>query len=101
MDREDLMYAYSQLNRDQRRDLAVIMGCTRPNLYRYCMKPYSDNIGKERYQKLLKFMNLEEWMQLSNIGRQKNTKPTVLSINFMDMTTPDIIMIGSQKYVKA
>lgn len=101
MDREDLMYAYSQLNRDERRELSKLIGCTMSNLYRYCMKPYSDHIGQERYDKLMKFRDLKSWMNLANSGRQKKLKPTILTINFGSMITPDIVMIGNQKYIKA
>lgn len=101
MNRYDLECAYSVMELNERRKLAEHMGYTMQRLYTYCLRRSSDRIGKERYKQFLKFKSENEWMELAKQGRKKREKPTVLTINFGEMIVPDIVMIGSQKYIKA
>jgi hypothetical protein len=102
MNRVVLKDAYSVMPLDQRRKLAKHMSCEIGALYRYCMVPGSEKIGKERLAKLLEFMSLSDWRELAAKASQKSTKPIVLKIDFPGITTlPDIIMVGNTKYVPA
>lgn len=61
MVRYELRKIYQHMNRDERRKLAQTWGVTLANCTRYCTKPYSTKIHKNRWEKMLTMWPIEVW----------------------------------------